>query len=483
MRNILASLAALALLAACSSMPGHSGPTGRAGLEEVAKALGAPGLRSIQYAGRGTNNAVGQSAVPSAAWPRFTVVSFTRTVNYETASLRDELVRTQLENPVRGGGGQPIRGEQRQALLLSGDHAWNVVGDAAVPVPVALADRQLQLWATPHGIVKAALARDGRFEGRVIAVEAPGRFRARATVDAANLIERVDAVLAHPVVGDLPVQITYADYRDFGGVKFPTRIRQQAGGFASLDLTVTDVRPNAAADVAAPDAVRQAAGFYSRVATQMAADGVWYLAGGTHHSVVIEMRDHGILVETPLNDERTLAVLAEARSLLGSKPLRFVVNSHHHYDHAGGVRAAGAEPVTILTHEVNRAFVDGILAAPATVAPDHLARSGRKATVEGVRDRRVLTDGARTVEVHHIAANPHHEGMLMVYLPRERLLIQADAFTPAPPNTPPATPANPFNVNLADNIARLKLDVDRLLPLHGRIVPLAELQRAIGRAN
>ncbi len=196
-----------------------------------------------------------------------------------------------------------------------------------------------------------------------------------------------------------------------------------------------------------------------------------------------EMRDHAILVETPLNDERTLAVLAEARSLLPGKPIRFVVNSHHHFDHAGGVRAAGAQPVTIVTHDVNRAFVDGILSAPASVAPDHLARSGRKATVEGVRDRRVLTDGARTVEIHHIAGNPHHDGLLMLYMPKERILIQADAYTPAPPNTPPPSPASPFSVNLADNIARLNLAVDQLLPLHGRIVPLVELQRAIGRAN
>jgi hypothetical protein len=73
--------------------------------------------------------------------------------------------------------------------------------------------------------------------------------------------------------------------------------------------------------------------------------------------------------------------------------------------------------------------------------------------------------------------------MLMVYLPKEQLLIHADAYTPLPPNTPPPSPPSPFSVALADNIARLGLTVDRLLPLHGRIVPLADLHRAIGRAN
>ena len=98
--------------------------------------------------------------------------------------------------------------------------------------------------------------------------------------------------------------------------------------------------------------------------------------------------------------------------------------------------------------------------------------------MEGVRDKRVLTDGTRTVEIHHIAGNLHADGLLMVYLPKEKLLSEADTYTPPPPNAPPPVPSNPNTVNLADNIARLGLAVDQLLPLHGRIVPLAELHKA-----
>ena len=117
------------------------------------------------------------------------------------------------------------------------------------------------------------------------------------------------------------------------------------------------------------------------------------------------------------------------------------------------------------------------------MAPDHLSKSGRKGTVEGVRDRRVLTDGTRTVEIHHIAGSLHEDGLLMVYLPKEKLLSETDVYTPAPPNAPPPAAVNPNSVNLAENITRLGLAVDQLLPLHGRIVPLAEFHKAIGRAN
>jgi glyoxylase-like metal-dependent hydrolase (beta-lactamase superfamily II) len=454
----------------------------RAALEKIARDMGATTLKSIEYTGSGVNFAVGQSPAPGMPWPRFTLKSYARLINYETASLREELVRTQAEDPPRGGGLQPIRGELRQILFVSADRAWNLAGDVPVPAPVALAERQLQLWATPHGVVKAALAHNAALDARTFSFAVPGRFRLKATVDERGLVERVEGAVAHPVLGDLPIEMRYSEYREVGGVKFPMKIWQSAGGFPALDLTVSQVRPNVAADIQAPDAIRQAADPYAQVTTQMVADGVWYLTGGTHHSVVIEMKDHLILVEAPLDESRAAAVVREARALVPAKPIRYVVNSHHHFDHSGGLRGAAADGVIVLTHEVNRPFFEGALRAPAAIAPDRLAKAGTAVTVEGVRDRRVLTDGARTVELHHIAGNLHDDGLLMVYLPKEKLLIQADTYTPGPANAPVPTPPSPFTVNLSDTIARLGLHVDQLLPLHGRIVSIAELNRAVGRA-
>jgi glyoxylase-like metal-dependent hydrolase (beta-lactamase superfamily II) len=460
-----------------------AGQDASATLAAASKALGADGLESIEYSGSGATFAFGQSVAPGQPWPRLNLKSFTRSANYETASLRDENVRTQGENPVRGGGQQPIRGEQRQSFWVSGDHAWNMMGTAAVPASISLPERQFQLWSTPHGVVKAAAANNATVQGRVVAFTIPGRMRVRAALNDASLVERVEAVVPHPVLGDTPVEVTYTEYKDYGGVKFPTRIRQSAGGFPTLDVTVTDVKPNVAVDVQVPDGVRAAAGFYGKIATQMVADGVWYLTGGSHHSVVIEMKDHLVVVEGPLNDERALAVIAEARTLVAGKPIRYVVASHHHFDHSGGLRAFAAEGATVITHESNRAFFEGSLAAPATVAPDHMARMSRKPVVEGVRDRRVLTDGGRTVELHHIAGSAHAGGLLMVYLPREKLLSEADVFTPPPAGTPPPMPPSPFTVNFAENLKRLNLAVDRLLPLHGRIVPIADLHTAVGHGH
>jgi len=449
------------------------------GLDAVAKALGATNVTSIEIEGSGVSYQVGQSYTAGQSFPQFTVRSFTRVMNDDTGSFRQEVLQTRTLEPPKGGGAY-VRGEQKVVFLLSGDLAWNVTGETATPAPITRGDRQFQLWSTPHGVVKAAMAGKGAIQGRTITFGVPGSFKATATLDAANLIERVDGTLANSVVGDMPVSVTYADYRDFGGVKFPTKIRQTYAGFPALELTVTDMKANVAADIAVPDNIKQAENPYARVQSQKAADGVWYLTGGTHHSVVVEMSDHVIVVEGPLNDDRALAVIKETRTLVPSKPIKYLVVSHHHFDHSGGARAFAGEGVTLISHDGNRAYLEKIAAAPATVAPDHLAKSGRKPIVEGVRDRRVLTDGTRTVEIRSISGIAHADDMLMVYLPKEKILIEADAYTPPPPNAQPMSPPSVFTVSLVENIKSQGLVVDQILPLHGRMVPLAELHRAAG---
>jgi glyoxylase-like metal-dependent hydrolase (beta-lactamase superfamily II) len=478
MRTTLPVIASLLLVIAPLAAEAQDA---KAALETVAKALGADVVTSIQYDGSGTVHAFGQSPQAAAPWPRFNAKSYSRSINYDTASMRDQIVRTQAENPPRGGGGQPLRGEGRQTFVLNGDTAWNVVGETPTPAPVTLADRQFQLWATPHGIVKAALGGRGSMSGRTISVAVPNRFKLDALVNEQNLIEKVAGTVAHAVLGDVPIEIAYADYKDFGGIKFPTKIRQVADGRPTLDITVTDVQRNPSFEVPVPDPVRAAGNPYQRIATQMVADGVWFVSGGSHNSAVIEMKDYAIVVESPINDDRAVAVLAEARSLVPNKPIRYVVATHHHFDHSGGIRGFAAANVTVIAHESSRPFFERVLSTPATINPDRLTKSGLRPTVEGVRSKRVLSDGTRTIELHHIPNNLHADDLVMVYLPKEKILVEADVYTPLAANAAPPTPPNVFTVRFADHLDKLGLAVDQILPMHGRIVPLAEMKRTIGR--
>jgi glyoxylase-like metal-dependent hydrolase (beta-lactamase superfamily II) len=465
---------------------GH-GEESKAVLDNTAKAMG--DVKSLQYTGNGAYFFLGQSVAPAMPWPRFNLKTYTRSINYDTPAMRDEFVRTQADPTARGGGGIPLVGEQRQLQAISGTDAWNQVAENPPTAAIAaVADRQHQLWITPHGVIKAAMNHNATVETQteggkkmtVISFAVPGQIKVKAFVNDRNLVEKVESWNTNPVLGDVQTETTYADYKDFGGAQFPTRITQKQAGFPTLDLTVSEVKPNAPVDIQTPDNLRQAS---VKVTADKVADGVWYLTGGTHHSVLIEMSDHLVVIEGPQDDVRAAAVIAEAKKLVPNKPIKYVVNTHHHFDHAGGLGAFVADGAIIITHDVNRAFLEQSLAAPRTIQPDKLVQSGKKATVEGMQDKRVLSDGTRIVELYLIKGTVHGDGLIMAYLPKEKLLVEADVFTPAAPNaTPPAQP-NPAQVNLYDNIERLNLTVDQILPLHGRKVPLAELQKWIGKSS
>jgi glyoxylase-like metal-dependent hydrolase (beta-lactamase superfamily II) len=377
-------------------------------------------------------------------------------------------------------------GEQRAIAVVQGELAWNMVGPAQVAAPVALDARIHDLWTSPHGVLKAAAknkasafeATDNGQKYSVLSYSEPGRFNAKVFINTQGLVEKVESRLPHAVMGESAVVTTYSDYRQQGTAQFPMRIRQVQEGVNVLDLQVSEVQVNAPVTIAATELVR---GFAERATSEQAAPGVWFIAGGSHNSVAIEMKDHVVLVESPLYDGRAAAVIAEVKRIAPGKPIRFTVNSHHHFDHSGGMRAAAAEGATIISSAAGVPFFQQSLNNANTIRPDMLSKSGKKAVVEGVNGKRVLTDGNRQVELHLIADSIHANGFVMAYLPAERLLIQADAYTPGAPNSAPPAKPNANHLNLIANIEQLGLKVDRILPLHGRIVPLSELYVTAGK--
>jgi glyoxylase-like metal-dependent hydrolase (beta-lactamase superfamily II) len=476
-RSALVTGAAL-WLASCAAPPREDAA---AVLARASQAMGASQLVTLRYSAEGTGYTFGQAYHAGGAWPKITVHSLTRSIDYAGAAMRDEVVLSRAE-PL-GGGGYPLSGQQRNDQFVSGELAWNQSGDNVTPSPRALVERVHQLWITPHGILKAARRGSATVDAgdagaSTVSFELPGRFSASATIGADGLVRRVDSIVPDPVLGDTAVATTYDDYREFGAIRFPMRIRQTMGGYPVLDLAVKEVQVNPALALAAPEAAGNVA---ERVTFEKVAEGVWFLAGGSHNSVLIELQDRLVLVETPLNDARTRAVIDQAKVLVPDKPIRTVVNSHQHFDHAGGVRSAVAEGATIVTHADNMAYFEAAFLQANRILPDAMARSGKKAVFQPLTDRLEIGDARRPIEVHRIVGGPHSESIVMVYLPGERLLIEADAFTPPAPNTPPPAVANANNVNLVDNIERLKLAVDRILPLHGRVVPSSELYAATRR--
>src|SRR4029079_10522350 len=228
-------------------------------LRAASTAMGAANLKTIRYSGTGWNAGVGQSFSPEEDWPRFEITAYTRTIDYDARTSNEELTRRQGEYPQRGGGGTPLQGDQRAVTLVSGNSAWNMQGTNVVPQPAAAELRQLDIWLSPHGFLKAAAAATDAtatpmtLEGRkmtIVSFTLNNKYRVNGHITDQNLVERVQTWVANPVFGDMVYEHRYTEYKDYNGVKFPGVLHSHQGdpsifpGHNWMEIRPTAVQPN-----------------------------------------------------------------------------------------------------------------------------------------------------------------------------------------------------------------------------------------------
>jgi glyoxylase-like metal-dependent hydrolase (beta-lactamase superfamily II) len=451
-------------------------------VSNATKALGADNLKTIEFSGSGTDFVIGQAPAPNTPWPRFNDKTYTRVINLETPATRMQRVRTQGENPPHGGGQQPVVGEQQQTQVVA----------AGSPQAATLNDELMM--TVPFAFLRsAAAAKDTKVKSQtvggkkytVVTFTALNKAPASGYLNDQNVLERVETKIDNTVLGDIPYETTYSEYKDFSGVKFPTHIVQKQGGYPVLDLTVTDVKPNGPANI--PNAGGGAAPAAAAATSEKLGDGVYLILGG-YAAIAVDFKDYIVVIEGPQNDQRAEAVIAESKRLIPNKPIKYVVNTHQHFDHAGGLRAFVAEGATVVTHEINKPYYQKVWANSHSLSPDKLSQNPKKPTFMTVKDKLVLTDGNHVIELYHLQNFGHNDGMLVAYLPKEKVLLEADGFNP-PPQTLTQKPAtiSPYTASLEDNIERLKLDVARIIPVHypadNRNVATKELLTAVGKGS
>ncbi len=278
------------------------------------------------------------------------------------------------------GGGRPFAGDDKQANFVSGSTPGTCRAANRFLNSGAAAERQLQIWLTPHGFLKAAMENNATAKKGAMGTEITfhtGKYTVTGTIDAHDMVTKTETWVPNPVLGDMPVVTTFSGYKDFGGVKFPTMIVQKQGGQAVLELNVSSVNANPGLSVSVPDSVKTATAPPIKVQSEKLADGIWFVGGGSHNSMVVEFPTYITVIEGPLGEARSLAVIAEAKRLVPNKPIKYLINTHSHFDHSGGVRTYVAEGATIITQEINVPFYQKAWAAPRTLAPDNLSKSGQ----------------------------------------------------------------------------------------------------------
>ncbi len=454
----------------------------RTGIEGVADAMGAASLETIEYSGAGSLYRFGQAYLPGESWPRFAQRDYRVSADYGASAMRLDTTRGQGEYPPHGGGGQPVGPDQRTVQVVSGEYAWNENGDRATPVSGAAEALRRALWATPHGAIKAALANGGTMTGNTIAFAVDGRD-ITASVNDENLVVEISYLETDEVIGDHPFVISYSDYADYGGVKFPARIVQTQDGFPILDIVIDSVLPHAAVDIAVPENVRSAPAPAPVTArSEELAPGVWYINAAGNWSWAADFGDYAVVVEGSVGEARSRAVIDEVNRLMPGKEIRYLLNTHAHYDHAGRLRTYVAQGATIVTQEANGPVYQEAWARPRTIAPDLLSMNPREPVFQAVAEEMTITGGGKTIELYHMANTGHNGANLLVYMPGPGLAFWGDGYNP-PAGDDPVDPARTpeYGIDLYKVITANALDVRTVAPAHGAGArPFDDLKYAIG---
>jgi glyoxylase-like metal-dependent hydrolase (beta-lactamase superfamily II) len=463
--------------------------------------MGATNLKTLQYSGTGAMYSFGQAATPYERGPRFNYTSYTRLINYETPAVREESVRVEGENPLRGGAEQPLRGETRSLQISTPQSQGGRGGGGGAGGGLR------QIMFTPHGFIKQAMktvnasAKAETLDGKkydAVTISIDGKDKIIGYFNNEGMLEKIQTWVDNNILGDMLVEYSFSNYKDYNGVKFPTNLLTKQWKVPTFELTVKDVKPNVPADIQPnpqqsagggnrwwePDAPGSPQLKNGAVVPVRLSEGVWYMtdptSGSPHHSVLVEFKDFLVMIEAPSSESRGDELLAVTKHLFPNKPIKYVVNTHPHFDHLGALRRFAVEGIPIVTHSSNIVFYEEAFSNPRTINPDKLAKSGKKATFVPGDAKYVISDGDRSIELHLMQNLEHSSGNYIAYLPKEKFMIEGCIYNPDYPNAV-LNPPSPFTASLYDNIMRLKLDVDLGIGLHGRVFPMTELAKYAGR--
>jgi glyoxylase-like metal-dependent hydrolase (beta-lactamase superfamily II) len=443
-------------------------------IAEASKAMGVVGLNSITFSGAAAQGNFGQSRGISFGLASTSIQNYTRTIDF-----------TQPASHATGATLPPV---QRGAPPPPQPATLGVYDQSITPATTAWT-QQMLIWATPWGFLKGAEAHTATAKSRKIdgvpytvvtwspAQKAPSGlpYTVSGYIDADNLVARVETWVEHPVFGDLHEEFFYSGYQSFGGLMAPARISQRQTGMETFVVSINGATANP------PDLERlmiappppPAPLPPPPAASEKLADGVYRITGG-YVSLAVEFKNYIVVLEGGQSEARGLAVISETKRLFPAKKIKYVVNTHPHFDHSSGLAPFVAEGVTILVDDNAKFFTDASLGTPRTLVGDALAKSKKQPKVEGVIEQLELKDETRSLMLYHVDKLEHSDSMLIAYLPKEKILFTADFNQPAP-----GQPVSPSIATLMANLDRLALDFERHVTVHApnpdRVLTKADL--------
>jgi glyoxylase-like metal-dependent hydrolase (beta-lactamase superfamily II) len=432
-------------------------------IAEASRAMGVAGITSVTLAGTAAYGNFGQSRTLSFGLASTAIGNYNRTFDFASGIAHTIGVAV----PPGAPNGVPP----------------GPFDDLITPASPGV--KRLEIWTTPWGFLRGAAAASkltlktqtvDNVRYRVVSWTTPfnassGRpYTIAGYISPEMIVDKVETWIDHPLMGDLEVMFNYRNYQDAAGLKVPTKVSQKNIGMEVYvaEFTFAAANPPDLEELLQPTVPTVAAAAPLPMLSKPLAAGVHLITGGPggYDALVVELKDSVVILGGGGNEAAGLALVAEARRLIPGKPITHAVNMHGHFDHAMVLPAFASAGITILTDDANRYFLQESLNTPRTLVGDAFAKSKQHAKVEGVMEKRVLGDAARSIELHHLKQIPHADGMLAAWLPKERILFVSDIEPPVA-----GEPLTPSMIALQQNLDRLRLDFETFISNGPRSTP------------
>ncbi|HLM02362.1 MAG TPA: MBL fold metallo-hydrolase [Pyrinomonadaceae bacterium] len=295
-----------------------------------------------------------------------------------------------------------------------------------------------------------------------------------------GLLSKFEGMGTDVFFGDVVFETIYTGYRNENGQQIPTGRITKVNDEMTEELRFEQVVFNATLgdDKFKAPAAMKAVTFSPAQPLNKLAENVYTVNAGGYNVLFVAFKDYIFVMEAPGGDNVSRSAIEQIKKTFPDKPIRYVAVTHHHDDHAGGIRTYIAEGATLIAAPGEKSFFERIAKSKFTIDPDALTRSPQPLKIETVENgRRVLTDGATTVEILDIGSGPHADEMLVAYLPNEKILFQGDLLNR--PSNGDAPIANDTTVHFAGWIEAKKLAVDKIAGVHGPVSTMDELRAAV----
>lgn len=427
-------------------------------------ALGGMDVQGIEFSGEGWDACLGQAWFVDEGWARWELKDYHRAIDYDQGMSSQFAMRRSGMDPGRigGCGAQPEARPREQQTFIDATASW---------------PDQLPIWLTPHGVLHLLKSGEPVIERQTMGwkvtlpLEHDGIFYTvvgyyNTEFELENLQTKVD----NSIYGDMPVRVDFGEYQAFGDLRFPRSIDIQQGGHTTFFLTINAGSPLEEPLLAplqssgsSPSSAQDVVPSYTQIG-----EGI-FAVHGFYQSVVMEFADFSVVIDGLQSDARAQELIRLVKQVIPNKPIRYVVSTHSHFDHASGLRLFSEEGAIILTHAMNVDFFQEALSMPRTLRVEGTEPEEVNINILGIDGQFVLSDGeGQRMELYSLTPNAHAKDMLIAYLPTIEAVVEADILQPwiNPRFSGEGEGPHPSLVHLDAELERIGINYQRFVPIH-----------------